>query len=367
MRASVSSAAAVWGALQLVAAVLLLGTSARAQSDIPPPVDQTDSAEARAAYSAGLAAYAQGAYADASREFTRAMGSSASPNAKLMLGRCLRQLQQLPEAYRVLVSIVRPAEALDPRYAKTRAAAEDELRVIRPQIGILTVYVRARDTSALLHVDGQPIAPVEWNSAIPVRAGVIRLSLETAPGMIERREVELGAGQRTSVIIGAPEELGEEAPEGYSVKSVGAKGQSRVRGEAIEAPAPEITSAEERRHGPSGLRISSYIAAGTSAASFIAFGILGTLSAANYAKLEDGCPNQRACSADLESIAARGHTQQVLANVALVVGATAFSAAAAMFIMSEPHSKKERRTAGRSTPRTALAITPAGVALRGEL
>jgi len=135
----------------------------------------------------------------------------------------------------------------------------------------------------------------------------------------------------------------------------------------MEAPAPDVSPVAERSRGPSGLRISSYVAAGTSAVSFIAFGILGTLSATNYAKLEDGCPNQRACDPVLESIAARGHTQQVLANVALVVGVTTFAAGAAMFIMSEPASKKESRAARPAAPRTALAITPLGVALRGEL
>jgi hypothetical protein len=359
-------------ALQLAAAALPLLASAQSGSNLTPPVDVTDRADARDAYSAGLAAFARSDYRGAAREFTRAIGMSASPNAKLMLGRCLRQLQQLPDAYRVLSSIVKPAEKPDPRYAKTRAAAEDELRVLRTQVGILTVYVRARDTSARLHVNAQPVAPVDWNSPIGVQPGIVRISLETAPGEIERREVEIIAGQRTSVVIGVPEDLGESLDaDASSVKSIASKGtRPMARGEAVEAPAPD-TAHYPPRTGPSGLRIASYMAVGTSAASFIAFGILGTLSATNYAKLEDGCPNQRACEADLSSIAARGHTQQILANVALAIGATTFAAGAAMFIMSQPGDKNEERpipSARRGTaPRAALAITPGGIALRGEL
>jgi hypothetical protein len=373
MRTSASSAAAVWIVLQLAAAALPLRASAQSGSTLTPPVDVTDRADAREAYGAGLAAFARSDYSGAAREFTRAIGMSASPNAKLMLGRCLRQLQKLPEAYRVLSSIVKPAEKPDPRYAKTRAAAEDELRVLRTQLGILTVYVRARDTSALLHVNAQPVAPVEWNSPIGVQPGIVRISLETAPGEIQRREVEIVAGQRASVVIGVPEELGESADAAaYSVKPIASKGRARprTRGEAIEAPAPDLTSAPART-GPSGLRLASYMAVGTSAASFIAFGILGTLSATNYAKLEDGCPNQRACDSELSSIAARGHTQQVLANVALAIGATTFAAGAAMFIMSQPAGKNEEPPVSnarrRSHPRAALAITPGAILLQGEL
>jgi hypothetical protein len=374
MRASGSSAAAVWVALQLAAAALPGYASAQDGSNLTPSVDVTDRADAREAYSAGLAAFARSDYADAAREFTRAIGMSASPNAKLMLGRCLRQLRQLPEAYRVLQSIVRPGGTLEARYAKTRAAAEDELRVLRSQLGILTVYVRAKDTSALLHVNNQPIAPVEWNSPIGVQPGIVRISLETAPGEIQRREVEIVAGQRTSIVIGVPEDLDEAAAsDAYTVKPIGAKGRRRsmARGEAVEAPAPELAPEAAHRSGPSGLRIASYMAVGTSAASFVAFGILGTLSATNYAKLEDGCPNERACDADLASIAARGHTQQILANIALAIGATTFAAGAAMFVMSEPPGKKERapvpNARQRAARRTAVAITPAGVVLRGEL
>jgi hypothetical protein len=261
----------------------------------------------------------------------------------------------------------------------------------------LTVYVRADDRSALLHVDGQPIRPTEWNSALPVRPGVVRLSLETAPGAIERREVEIGAGQRTSIVIGAPEELaeGESVPQ-PATKPMAAKPVVRrrvaARAETIdapesEAPAPSVASSP----GPPALRIGSYIAGGTSALSFVAFGILGTLSAANFAKLEDECPNRSACDAGLASIAARGHTQQVLANVALIAGATTLAASAVMFLVSEPPEKKKATADGatsarrartgavigtavtaRAAPasesaRLALAITPLGIALRGEL
>jgi hypothetical protein len=389
MQSTASSAAAKWVALQLLAATALAGgAAAQGAPFLTPPVDETERVDARDAYGAGLNAFARGDYTEAAHEFTRANGLSSSPNARLMLGRCLHQLQQLPEAYRVLITIVRPPEALDPRYAQTRAAAEDELRVLRSQIGILTVYVRADDQSALLHVDGQQVQPSEWNAALPVRPGVVRLSLESAPGVIERREVEIGAGQRASVVIGAPDELGSGLRTGeVASKPIAAKPVPRrpiaARAQTIEAPPPEAAEPTgPSSPGPSALRIGSYIAGGTSALSFVAFGIFGTLSAANFAKLEDGCPDRNLCDADLETIAARGHTQQVLANVALIVGASTLVVGATLFVLSEPPEKKkaEETEAGRKpanaasardrraqSARLALAVTPLGFALRGAL
>lgn len=385
MRGSRGRGAANWAVLQLLAAAAVAGAvSAQAAPLLLPPVDESERADARDAYSAGLMAFARGAYTVAAREFTRANGLSSSPNARLMLGRCLHQLQALPEAYRALITIVRPPEALDPRYAQTRSAAEDELRVLRSQIGILTVYVRTNDKAALLHVDGQQIQPAEWNSALPVRPGVVRLSLETAPGVIERREIELGAGQRSSLVIGAPDDpdprvlTADVATKPIAIKRVPRR-PFAARVPVIEAPPPVAAEpAGPSSPGHAGLRIGSYIAGSTSALSFIAFGILGTLSAANFAKLEDGCPDRNACDVDLQTIAARGHTQQVLANVALISGASTLVLGAVMFVLSEPSErKKPGDTAARrkpnapraapAPPRVALAVTPLGFSLRGEL
>jgi hypothetical protein len=384
MRSTGSSAAAKWIALQLLAlAALATAASAQAAPALTPPVDEIERADARDAYGAGLRAFARGAFTEAAREFTRADGLSSSPNARLMLGRCLHQLQQLPEAYRVLITIVRPPEALDPRYAQTRAAAEEELRVLRSQIGLLTVYVRANDRSSLLHVDDRQIQPNDWNSALAVRPGVVRISLETAPGVIDRREIEVGAGQHTSLVIGAPDQVAEHSPTSKvaskprTAKPVPPR-PNAARVQAIEARPPSAAEpAGPSSTGPSALRIGSYIAGGTSALSFIAFGILGTLSAANFAKLEDGCPDRNLCDSDLEAIAARGQTQQVLANIALVVGVSTLVAGASLFILSQPPETKKtedaavlRKNAGRRQARSArlaLAVTPLGVALQGAL
>jgi hypothetical protein len=348
----------MFGALQLIAAGAAFSSTAAQTLSAPPEIERAD---ARDAYNAGLNAFARGAYTQAVREFTRADGLSASPNAKLMLGRCLRELDDLPQAYRVLIAIVRPPEALDPRYAQTRSAAEDELRLLRTQIGILTVYVRADAESALVHVDGQPLRPSEWNSAIPVRPGIVRLSLESAPGVIERREVELGAGQHASVVIGNAEDAGDEAePQPIEVPAP----QEPV----VETPATIVGSAGSS--GPNAARIASYIAGGTSALGFVAFGILGALSTTNYAKLEDACPNRNECDPKFESIAARGRTQQLLANVALVVGAATFATGAALYLLSAPAERpkpKASAKAGAVRARVAIAVTPVGVAVRGEL
>jgi hypothetical protein len=79
----------------------------------------------------------------------------------------------------------------------------------------------------------------------------------------------------------------------------------------------------------------------------------------------------------LQTIASRGRTQQVLANVALVVGASTLVAGATMFILSQPPEKKKpeqaamlRKNTGAGqagSPRLALAVTPLGFSLQGAM
>lgn len=345
MREPRSGRAASFAVLQLIAAGMFSPISPVAADEHALSVDDGDQAGARDAYSAGLSAYARGAYTEAVREFTRADSLSASPNAKLMLGRCLRQLDQLPDAYRALTEIVESSDAADPRYANTRKAAEEELRIVRNQIGILTVYVRAEPDVALLHVNGQRVPASDWHSALPVRPGIVRLTLETAPGVIERRELELSAGQRSSVVIGTPDAVTTAPPE------------------VAPAEEPEVVEPEQAPRGSPGLRIAGYVAGGTSALSFVAFGVMGALSSANFAKLEARCPDHNQCDPSLEALAERGRTQQTLANVALGVGIATLATGVVLFVWGSP---PEHEGIGARTT-ASVAVTPVGVSVRGAL
>lgn len=296
---------------------------------------------ARATYAAGVAAFQRGAFAEAAALFARADDLSSSPNAKLMLGRCLRQLDRPTEAYRALAESVRQAEATDPmRYAKTRTAAIAELELIREQVGLLTVFVHAGRGPAYLHVAGQPIPRREWQTPLPVRPGTVKLSLETLPGVIEHREVEILAGQTATIVIGTPSGLDTAA-------ELGRTGRPALASGGAGATA-------------SSLRVASYIVGGTGAAGLIAFGVLGALSKSAFEELEDACPNKLRCDPDLAPVAERGEIMQTTANIALAVGAAALGIGVGLFVISGDGVESQ-------PSRTVIAVSPLGVGVRGEL
>lgn len=303
--------------LQLVAAAAI-GCSASAQ----PAAAEGPEQAAREAYAAGLEEFSRDAYAEAARSFATADGLAKSPNTKLMLGRCLRSLGQLPEAYRALRDSVRLAEQDPARYEHTAEAARTELDELRDLLGQLTVYVHSAPSFALLHVDGLPIPSSEWRTPLPVRAGTVHVSLETGPGVIERRSVEIGAGQAESLVIGAPSQAGPvfEKP---------------ARPPALEAAAPILQPAAAES-GATGLRTAGYVAGGIGVVGLLAFGVLGSLSTAAFHELEAGCPNKSGCDPSLRSTAERGELQQTAANISLVVGLGALTTGAVLFVLGTP-------------------------------
>jgi len=331
--------------LQLAAAASGLSASAQEPAGAP---ETSFEQSAREAYAAGLDSFGRGAYAEAAGSFARADGLAASPNAKLMLGRCLRALDELPEAYRMLQDSVRAAESSDPvRYEKTAQAARAELQRLRSQLGLLTVYVHADSGPALLHVDGLPIPSSEWQTALPVRAGTVHVSLETGPGVIEHRSIEIGAGQRESLVIGSP-------PERAPAPAPAAAAPAPARRPPPEPPPPPQPSAAESNQ--TGVRTASYVAGGIGVVGLIAFGVLGSLSAVAFHELEEGCPVKSSCDPSLRSTAERGELEQTAANVSLVVGLTALATGAVLFVLSAPEVE---------SPQLSLAAGPGGMRVQG--
>lgn len=331
---------AVFWILQLVAAAAIV-FSASAQEPVSTPEPRTEQV-AREAYAAGLASFSRGAYAEAAGIFARSDSLAASPNSKLMLGRCLRMLDQLPEAYRVLSESVRLAQTSDPaRYQKTADAARAELELLRNKLGLLTVYVHTNAGPAQLHVDGLPIPASEFQTPLPVRAGTVYVSLETAPGVIERRSLEIGAGQAETLVIGTPS---EPAPVVVA----------RAHQPAPAARPNPQPSAAVTEHGE--LRTASYVAGGIGVLGLISFAVLGSLSAAAFTDLEESCPVKSQCDPSLRDTAERGELQQTAANVSLIVGVSALATGVVLFVLSEPGSERAP---------VSLAAGPTGLRVEG--
>ncbi len=315
--------------------------------------DPDDQRRARELYASGVAAFQRGSFDEALAYFERADDLTSSPNIKLMLGRCLRQVDRPADAYRTLLASVRESERAEPlRYAKTRTAALAELELIRSRIGLLTVYVHAGRGPAYLHVAGQPISRDQWHTALPVEPGAVRLSLETLPGLIEHREIEIVAGQTASITIGTPTaDSPGEVSDVSEPRAPSELAPPRATHAATTTPAEGADTA-------SALRTASYVLGGTGVVGLAAFAVFGTLSTAAWNELDAKCPIKTRCDAGLEPVAKRGQTLQTGANIALAAGSAALAIGLGLFVFSATEE-----TAPRGV---SVAVTPLDVQLRGN-
>jgi tetratricopeptide (TPR) repeat protein len=88
--------------------------------------------------------YEAGQLRQALNEFRESRAIVASPNSRLYIARCLRDLGQLVEAYslfgRTVVEAVELAR-LEPRYSRTAEAARNERALLEKRVGFVKVTV----------------------------------------------------------------------------------------------------------------------------------------------------------------------------------------------------------------------------------
>jgi hypothetical protein len=111
------------------------------------------------------------------------------------------------------------------------------------------------------------------------------------------------------------------------------------------APA-EAVSSESRGQTA---RSMGYVAAGVGVAGIVAFGVLGSMSNAQFNKLDSACPTHMNCDPALEAHATQGRTYQALANVSLGVGIAALAAGVVLWVIGLPD--EQRPASSASAPR----------------
>lgn len=311
----------------------MLGLPASAQ---PTPVAAQEAgaapidvhAAAREAYASGVAAFQREEYTAAAELFARADSLVSSPSAKLMLGRCLRQLGRSAEAYRVLDDSVREAErAGSERYGKVGAAAQQEIAELKRELAWLWVEVSGGLGTATLTVQGREVEPAELTHALAVAPGQVQVTLRAADGRELRRDLKLEAMTSTtlSLLLPAPPAPAPAAVATSASSAQAAKAEPSDRGSSAAKPGTTDP-----------LRNVGYAVGVVGIATLIGSGVLGVLSAADFAELERECPNPEQCDPSYAHIASRGEAYQTAANVTLVVGAAALAAGITLFLVGGP-------------------------------
>ncbi len=266
----------------------------------------------------------------------------ASPNTRLYIGRCLRDMGRTVEAYVELGRASVEAKELvteDARYEQAATAANDERTRLQPKLGFVEVSVTHPGSATTLRVAGDEVRRGGWAEPVPVVPGNVDVIVETPDKAPVSQTVAVRAGEHKQVAIDA----GADAPA------------------APEAPAPAATTIESSTDGRAAMRPLAFAAGGIAVAGLATFIVAGAMANGTYSDLEKACGNGP-CPRGHEGDISSGKTQQTFANIGLGVFAVAAAASVTLFVLSSP----KKTTATLPAPPSArVAVGPSFVTLQG--
>lgn len=283
-------------------------------------------------------------------DFRRSLDLVDSPNTRMYLGRALRRLGRLPEAFATLQRAASDADrrsVTEPRYAATRDSARAEANEIRGDIALLTVRLPDPPSGASIRVAGAEVPVTAIGFPLPVIPGEVIVEFD-APGYASAREIRILTPGGDEVVDLAPRieapppgepDAAPAAPASASVAGRTAPAQRR-----IELPRPWATTRV--------LGVTS-LAAGVSA---VAAGVVfGSIAWSEYETLRPLPQQERD-----QSLVNRGEFHRDLANVLIVSGSVLALGGLVLFWLSGRPSTDTQR----SPLQVDLGLTAGSATLR---
>lgn len=191
--------------------IWLVCSSALAQES----ADATYLAQQR--YDAGLAAYEAGQLDEALGQFRGSFAMVRSPNTRLMVARCLRNLERFAEAlieYELTAREAADRAQRESRFEATVAAAESEGAAVRARVGHVRVSIEDAPDDVRIEIAGREVPREALGLPIPVDPGPAIVRARSGERTVERAiAIVAGEEREVSLAFSAPIEVPvERAP-----------------------------------------------------------------------------------------------------------------------------------------------------------
>lgn len=384
------------GVLLATSAVALSAASharaARAQESSSPvgfvqPQPPTPEQQAAQAFARGRQQYDGGQFDAALQSFREALELAPSPNARLYVGRSLRRLNRLAEAYNELRRTAQEADrraATEPRYAATRETARDEASGLVSSVAFVTLVVSNAPSGAEVTVDGQRTGPAIWGSPLARAPGRARIEARAEGMQPIALDVELRAGADTRVRIpfvaeanlqnsvqigfGEPANSGPTASGAQAVETVAVDRNAldasmgrRDRATNGSGAGPEAPRAEPRR---SALVPLGGVMVGLGAAGVVTGVVFGVMAEERYQSLRRTCEAPGAnCSgnADVQAQVNEGRMFDTITVASAVGGAALMAIGVGVLIggtLQNEAYRGQQRTLAPSFARVRPILSP---------
>ena len=310
----------------------------------PEALAQPSAQEAQAKFEAGQKRYNAADYAGALALFREALTGTSSPNARLYVARCLRELGELPQAYAEMRRTARDAAGLaakEKRYQETQKAAESELAALDGRVGRLQVNLpEDRPAGTEVRVDGQPVSDEDLAEPIPIKPGTVTVEVN-APGQStfsRRVAVAAGSEEKVDVQFAAP------AP-------------------GVPSPTPQPEPETSSRGGA--VRIAGFAVAGVGVVGMAVFAVAGLSAQSQFDDIEEACGGERCVDQKYNEQIESGERATTVANVGLVLGAVGLVAGGLMIAFGGPKPARANTGAAKAAG-VSLMVSPSTVGVRGR-
>jgi len=291
-------------------------------------------------------------YAEALEKYRASYGVVASPNSRLMIARCLRELGRLDEAYAEYDATLTAAEELartKPQYKQTVKSARDELQALRTRVALLSVTLGDVPPESEITVGGKQVDTKMLERPIVVVPGEVVVIAVAPDGQRAGAVTRASAGRESTVTLklGEGSDIGQQSAETEEAAPVPGPSARHAKPEVAAVPPPESDSS---------LKTYAYVAGGVGAAGLVAFGVFGMLNNAKYDELDEQCPDGH-CAPDRSDDIDQGRLYQTLANVGAVVGVVGLGAGVALFYLGSTQE---------SEPQAAVRVGPGSLTVSGR-
>lgn len=296
---------------------MVLGTIAGSTMSASDAVAQEISSEQKQRFADAQRLYDEKKYDEALPKFQELLAETKSPNARLYVARCLRELGRLPEAYDEMAATVREAKQkaeTEKKYESTRDASASELSLLADRIGHVVIAITGAPADVVVTLNGVTMTAERLDTPITVVPGNSHIEISGTGIEAVSRDVEVKGGETKTAAI--------------------ALAASRTDTADPTKPTPPT----ETKGG--GLRIGGIVVGSAGVASFGVFGALFALAGARYSTLEEECGAARCTGSKYEDIVDQGKSFELGAFVMLGVGSAMIAAAVPMIILGGPESKE---------------------------
>ena len=319
-------------ALLLLAASPVLHTSPAAAQSVG-----TESA-AQQRYARGRELFFAKSYAEALKEFRAANELVASPNTRLYIARCERELGHNAAAfveYQRAASEAADRARTDPRYTSTRDHARSESAALEPKLARLIVKVTNAPEGATVSVAGQTLPRAGWDLPTPIDPGEVEVLASAAGRAPFKKKVTASAGQTAEVTVvledGAPHAAPVVAITGPAVAPAATPGEGSgsPQGTVVEPPGETKTSG-------GGVRTLGFVTVGVGVVGIAGFAIFAGMAKSRFDEVKTACGGRRCATPVNDGAIDGGERLQTIANVSLTVGIVAAAIGLVMITAGGP-------------------------------